>query len=575
MGGQVFGWQRRFRLDADGVLSIERVAPGGALRRITVEFDSQLPGAGLRPHLVAVADANCTIRLARRLVYDDPSGPPVALEILDASLATTGNREPLNPPVPSGSDPGGVAVALVDAGVDYRIPAISRRLARDENGDILGYDYWDLDHRPFDANPARSPFFPQRHGTETASVLLSEAPGIRLVPYRYPRPDMSRMTELVDDAAAHGIRIMNLSMGSDDANDWTAFATAARAHPDMLFVFSAGNDGRDIDARPVYPAALSLDNAITVTSSEDDGGLARGSNWGEQSVDLLVPAERLSTTGFDGNEVGVSGSSFAAVRISALAARFLAPHPDWSAPELKAAILARVLPNFAGRTLHVRAGFIPRPDTAELLPPLHAEGTLTQTTQQAFSRRDLYSGDENTAPRRYGLDMTWAYLKDTAWDRDTLTRLAREAAKLLSQCGISIERIDVRQLDGPDVFRYFHDEVGQELVRRLALPKPTVYFVRDTIQVVPFDAEAIGKGNSASRPGLRYTIWMTEATRDPGIALAHELAHLLMDSGRHVEEPGNLMRAETAPGNTKLSDSQCEAMVGAGAENGLLVPVDE
>ncbi|MCP4392403.1 MAG: hypothetical protein GY802_29195 [Gammaproteobacteria bacterium] len=65
--------------------------------------------------------------------------------------------------------------------------------ARDADNRLIGYDFWDMDDRPYDAHPVNSEFFVQRHGTRSASILLREAPAIELVPYRYPRPDMSRM----------------------------------------------------------------------------------------------------------------------------------------------------------------------------------------------------------------------------------------------------------------------------------------------------------------------------------------------------------------------------------------------
>jgi len=314
--GYTVGWKRRFEIRDGGELRVERVAPGEQLIRVTAEYWEPLPGGGVRPRLAAMAGEDCRIRLGRRLVYETGSGAPSAIEELGPSLERTGDRQPLNPPVPDGTDPGGVAVALVDSGVNYLLPEISRRLARDRSGRILGYDYWDLDPRPFDAHAAGSPFFVRRHGTRTAALLLHEAPEARLVPYRYPRTDMRRMADLVDHAAGLGVRVVNLSMGSNDRGDWQAFEAAALRHPRMLFILSAGNNGRDIDERPVFPAALALDNVIAVTSSEDDGKVAPGSNWGARSVDLLVPAERVAVAGFDGNETIASGSSYAAVRIS-------------------------------------------------------------------------------------------------------------------------------------------------------------------------------------------------------------------------------------------------------------------
>lgn len=566
----VVGWERRFGLPQGAEIRVERFAPRDQLRHLAVEYWMAAPDGGVRPRLAAIADADCTIRLGRRLLYEPDFPQPVAIEHLDRSLDDTGEREPMNPAVPEGRDPEGVPVALVDAGVNYLLPKIHRRLARDEAGAILGYDYWDMDERPFDAHPVHSAFFPRRHGTRTASLLLREAPGVRLVPYRYPRPDMSRMAELVDDAADKGIVVVNISMGSDDRDDWEAFAAAAGAHPGMLFVLSAGNNGRDIDARPVYPAALQLDNAITVTSSEIGGEPARGSNWGRESVDLLVPAERLLVTGFDGSETTVSGSSHAAVRISALAARLLAEHPDWRAAELKDAILARVLPSFSDEHGRVAEGFIPRPDKAERLPPLSADSEPGEVARHAFGSDELYSGDRPASSGRFVFEPTFAYFEGTAWNPDELRHHARRMAEILAQCEIHMPEIDVRVLEGPDVYRYFHDRIAGELVNRLELPKPTIYFVRDTLQVQAYDAEAIGKSNSATRPALRYTAWFTEDTRDPGVALAHELVHILMDSGQHTDTPGNLMRGETTPSGTGLTPEQCDAVVDQGTENALL-----
>ncbi len=86
------------------------------------------------------------------------------------------------------------------------------------------------------------------------------------------------------------------------------------------------------------------------------------------------------------------------------------------------------------------------------------------------------------------------------------------------------------------------------------------------------EAEAIGRGNSRSRPELADTVWIVHDARDPGVALAHELAHVLLDSGEHSDEPGNLMRDETTPQNTRLSAVQCERLRASGAAHGLLAP---
>ncbi len=338
--GPPLGTKWTLALSGGGQVLLESYMRGGRILTLLAEYDE--PGAsGPRPRLAAVAGEGCFLASGRRLLYDE-SGHAAAVELLDARMEPTGQRELLDADPPGGRDPGGVTVAQVDTGVNYLLPEIAAHLARDAAGRPLGYDYWEMDARPFDRHPVVSPFFPERHGTKTASVLLREAPQTRLIPYRYPRPDMSRFAALIDDAAAKGAAILTLSLGSEDREEWQSFAAAARRHPEMLIVVSAGNDGRDLDQRPVYPAALELANKITVTSADLlTGRPARDANWGRGAVDLAVPGENIRVINFAGEEEEVSGSSYAAPRVAALAARLLLAHPDWHAADLETAIFAR------------------------------------------------------------------------------------------------------------------------------------------------------------------------------------------------------------------------------------------
>ena len=75
----------------------------------------------------------------------------------------------------------------------------------------------------------------------------------------------------------------------------------------------------------------------------------------------------------------------------------------------------------------------------------------------------------------------------------------------------------------------------------------------------------------------RYRVFDTPTSRELaralGIVLAHELVHVLMDSGDHSDEAGNLMREDTAPGNTRLDDAQYSWLRATATANGLLRPV--
>ena len=326
----VNGWRKIYPLDV-GHLTIDWLAPRGHLHHIRLQLDLDDQGT---PSVYALIDRRCKIKAARQIRYDDHD-EPTSIAHLGSSLQPTGRREPIDPPVPLAHDPGGIPVAIVDTGVNYMLPAIGPRLARDRQGGLIGYDFWDLDPRPFDANPHRSAFFPARHGTEVASLIAAEAPVAKLLPYRYPRPDMQRFADLVDHAASQGVRVLNMSLVSFHKAEWRAFEAAMARYPEMLFVVAAGNDRRNIDVRPVYPAGLTFPNMITVTAATGEGQLAKDANWGVAAVDLMVPAAGIEVIDFDGAKRMVTGSSYGAARVTALAACLLAAYPDWPVAKVK------------------------------------------------------------------------------------------------------------------------------------------------------------------------------------------------------------------------------------------------
>ncbi|WP_119166144.1 S8 family serine peptidase [Algihabitans albus] len=355
--GQIVALEQVFALPGQGELRLLRLQPGGQLRRFTAEYHS-LEESQPRARLQAVAGGDCKVFAGRRLIHRE--GRPAALDQLDGDLESVRWREILEAPWPEGRDPGGPRVALVDSGLAYDLPLYRDRLARDPEGQPLGYDFWDLDPLPYDGDFGRSAFQPIRHGSAVASVLVREAPTAALIPYRYPRPDMTRLGPLIERAAAAGARILAMPLGSRDPDDWRTFAEALEAHPQLLAIVSAGNDGRDLDREPLWPAALDLPNLVVVTSADGFGRLAPGSNWGAASVDLMVPAENLPVVDFRGGAGRASGSSYAVPRVAALAARLLAADPDLDTAALKAALFARAVASPYEKTA-VAAGWIPDP----------------------------------------------------------------------------------------------------------------------------------------------------------------------------------------------------------------------
>ncbi len=214
--------------------------------------------------------------------------------------------------------------------------------------------------------------------------------------------------------------------------------------------------------------------------------------------------------------------------------------------------------------------------TALMVSGAHAQeaATIEVLERQIVSAAHLYGPAAPPRAATHELKLTLVYFSDSGWPREAILEATRSAAVILGQCGVALQEAQLVLIKAPERYQYFFTPVARELARTLRLSKPTVYFVTDTRQQPAFDAEAIGRANSATRPELADTVWIMRATRDLTLALAHELVHVLMDSGEHVEEPGNLMREDTAPENTRLSAAQCARLRDTGIAHGLLRPLN-
>ncbi len=159
----------------------------------------------------------------------------------------------------------------------------------------------------------------------------------------------------------------------------------------------------------------------------------------------------------------------------------------------------------------------------------------------------------------------------TRWDVSRARTALAAAGGLFAQCGVEVS-IDLHVLRAPRRFRYLYTPDSRELLKALAPRKPALFLVEDTRNQPAYDAEAVGRGNARSRPEMADTAWITFTTRDLPVVIAHEIAHVLADSGAHSTEIGNLMNEDTDPGNTRLTPAQCETLRVRGEANALLVP---
>lgn len=172
---------------------------------------------------------------------------------------------------------------------------------------------------------------PTGHGTAVGAALRRSLGGTpaRILAY----PDLNRagfpqprlMAKAIREAAADGVSLVNISQTIPGRAPRVRRAIAAA--PRTLFVVAAGNEGFDLDALDLErdPCTAPARNVICVAAT-DGNGLASFSNRGRISVDAAAPG---------------AGTSFAAPKITAGAARLLATHPDWSLGQVRRATIRR------------------------------------------------------------------------------------------------------------------------------------------------------------------------------------------------------------------------------------------
>lgn len=258
-----------------------------------------------------------------------------------------------DPPVPAGRDPGGTPVAIIGQGIDYTRAEIPQRLARDGEGEIVGYDFADDDRRPFASGESGK--------GNSVAIVLGEGQATSLVALRYDRANLITLAKALDYAGRSPAQIVLAADAPQSEKDFVMLASAARHYRDRLFVVPAGDDGRDLD--PVmHKQARNVGNVMLVAASDGEGRLSAHANWGATTVDISTDGRDLKNPFSAKIEPDAPAtSSRAAARIAALAARVLAVEPFIAGAGLKARILG--LADLSGREApaRTRAGDIARP----------------------------------------------------------------------------------------------------------------------------------------------------------------------------------------------------------------------
>lgn len=149
----------------------------------------------------------------------------------------------------------------------------------------------------------------------------------------------SSIVEAIEYAEKMGAQICNLSFGGYEEDP---ILKRAIQESSMLFVCAAGNEARNIDKTPIYPAGYNLPNVISVCNLNADGTIAKTSNYGAKNVDLAAPGSDIVST-LVNNEYGkMTGTSMSAPMVTAAAAMLYSFHTNMNAVDAKQIILSSV-----------------------------------------------------------------------------------------------------------------------------------------------------------------------------------------------------------------------------------------
>lgn len=254
-------------------------------------------------------------------------------------------------------------LAVVDAGFDFRDQRLADAWLRDPSGEVLSIDLIGADR---DADGVSEVGRAAGHGHAVASLIaarrLPTSPAVQgvvplatLVPitiasreegpaWRTPRGDASTVLQALRTALDLGARVVNLSLGIPVTREelarlsedpvWDRLEDAQ-----VVVVCAAGNDGRDLDEVPVFPASVDRPNVLAVAASDPQGDLAEEegrfrSGRGRGRVGLAAPGVRLPAAGVRGRTELVDGTSYAAALASGAAAAILAMDPSLTAAQV-------------------------------------------------------------------------------------------------------------------------------------------------------------------------------------------------------------------------------------------------
>ena len=235
-----------------------------------------------------------------------------------------------------------VVVAIIDSGVEYTHPDLKNNILY-RDGKLVGYDFFNDDDDPSDD---------VGHGTHCAGIVGAVGNNsvgvtgvnwnVSIMPLKVGGAEGASTAAIIDAisyAIENGATIANCSYGNYFYDEAQYDAMRKALDYGLLFCCAAGNETRNLDETPCYPACFDLPNIISVAATDPNDELAPFSCYGAKSVDVAAPGYGILSTYPDSALAGMSGTSMATPMVVGIAALLKSAIPSATAMDLKEAII--------------------------------------------------------------------------------------------------------------------------------------------------------------------------------------------------------------------------------------------
>ena len=264
----------------------------------------------------------------------------------------------------AGYDGTGTTVAILDTGIDDTHPDLAGKIVDEQNFSDAADTEDNVGHGTHVASTIAG------SGAASGGKYKGVAPGAKLLIGKVCSTRNCAESAILAgmEWAAPKAKVINMSLGGDDYPGVDVLEEAVNrltAQTGTLFVIAAGNNG----ATGAVSSPATADAALAVGAVDKQDNLADFSNRGPRNdgaikPDITAPGVGIVAALAKGSDypqyspgyTQLNGTSMATPHVAGAAALLEQQHPGWTAPELKAALMASAKPNAALTVFEQGAG---------------------------------------------------------------------------------------------------------------------------------------------------------------------------------------------------------------------------